>query len=141
MAGPDDNIGDAVKRPETRGDWHAVHVAYPCGRKGDAGRPYGQGLRDEFRLSAYTAALKKAGALVSGDRLKPSTSARIVKVRGNRTEVLDGPFADVKEQFGGYYVIEAGNLEAAVAWAEKCPGAGIGAIEVRPVWDATMPPQ
>jgi hypothetical protein len=91
--------------------------------------------------AAYTAALQKAGALVSGDRLKPSTSARIVKVRGKRTEVLDGPFADVKEQFGGYYVIEAGNLEAAVAWAEKCPGAGLGAIEVRPVWDSNVPAQ
>ena len=83
--------------------------------------------------TAYTAALRKAGALIVGDRLKPSTTSRVVKVRGGRTEVLDGPFADVKEQLGGFYVIEAADLDSALQWAARCPGASHGTIEVRPI--------
>lgn len=87
---------------------------------------------------AYNDALRKAGALVGGDRLKPSSLATTVRVRDGKTDVHDGPFADIKEQLGGYYVIEAADLDAAIAWAEKCPGARLGAIEVRPVWHATL---
>lgn len=85
---------------------------------------------------AYNDALKKAGAWVSGDRLKPSSATTTIKSRDGKIEVLDGPFADAKEQLGGYYVIEAADLDAALDWAKKCPGAGFGAIEVRPIWQA-----
>lgn len=88
--------------------------------------------------AVYTDALRKAGALVSGDRLKPSATSRVVMVRDDGAEVLDGPFADIKEQLGGYYVIEASDMDDAVAWAQKCPGARIGSIEVRPVWGAMI---
>lgn len=83
---------------------------------------------------AYNEALIKAGAMVHGERLTPSSSATVVKVRDDKTEVLDGPFADTKEQLGGYYIIEAPDLDAALAWAARCPGARNGAIEVRPIW-------
>lgn len=83
---------------------------------------------------AYNEALIKAGAMVSGDRLTPSNAATVVKVRNDRTEVLDGPFADTKEQLGGFYIIEAPDLDAAIQWAARCPGAHNGAIEVRPIW-------
>jgi hypothetical protein len=83
---------------------------------------------------AYNDVLRKAGAWVSGDRLKPSSNTTVVKVRDDKTQVLDGPFADTKEQLGGYYVIEAADLDGALDLAAKCPGARNGAIEVRPVW-------
>lgn len=83
---------------------------------------------------AYNDALKKAGAMVAGDRLTPSSSATVVRVRGDKTEVLDGPFADTKEQLGGYYIIEASDLDAAIQWAARCPGATNGTMEVRPIW-------
>ncbi|MEI9989641.1 MAG: YciI family protein [Rhizomicrobium sp.] len=83
---------------------------------------------------AYTEALKKAGALVSADRLKPIATATTVRVADGKTQVLNGPYAETKEQLGGYYLIEAPDLDAAIAWAARCPGAGLGTMEVRPVW-------
>ena len=83
---------------------------------------------------AYTEAMMKAGVLAGGNRLRPSSTATTVRVSGGKTQVLDGPYADTKEQLGGYYLIEAADLDAALAWAERCPGAAHGAIEVRPIW-------
>jgi hypothetical protein len=83
---------------------------------------------------AYTEAMMKADALVAGNRLRPSTTGSTVRSIGGKTQVLDGPYAETKEQLGGYYVIEAPDLDAALAWAERCPGAATGAVEVRPVW-------
>jgi hypothetical protein len=87
---------------------------------------------------AYTEALKKAGAYVGSNRLRPTSSATTVKNNGKQ-QVLDGPFADSKEQLGGYYLIEAPDLDAAIAWAARCPGSGHGTIEVRPVWEMSAP--
>jgi hypothetical protein len=84
---------------------------------------------------AYTEALKKAGAYVGSNRLQPISSATTVKVTNGKQQVLDGPYADSKEQLGGYYLIEAPDLDAAIAWAARCPGSGHGTIEVRPVWE------
>jgi hypothetical protein len=83
---------------------------------------------------AYTEALGKAGALVSGSRLRPASAATTVRIVDGKTQVLDGPYAETKEQLGGYYLIEAQDLDAAIGWAARCPGASSGAIEVRPVW-------
>ena len=83
---------------------------------------------------AYTDALIKAGALQAGERLRPISDATSVRVRGGKTEVLDGPYADTKEQLGGYYLIDVPDLDAALAWAARCPGASHGAVEVRPIW-------
>jgi hypothetical protein len=84
---------------------------------------------------AYGEALKKAGALKGSNRLQPSTTATTVRLANGKPQVLDGPFADSKEQVGGYYLIDAPDLDAALSWAARCPGAGHGVIEVRPVWD------
>ena len=86
-------------------------------------------------FGAYTEALAKAGALLAGERLRPVSDATSVRVRDGKTEVLDGPFADTREQLGGYYLIEAPDLDAALAWAARCPSASYGTIEVRPVWE------
>ncbi len=84
--------------------------------------------------AAYTQALAQAGALVGGNRSRPADTATRVSVADGKTQVLDGPHADSKEQLGGYYLIEAADLDAALAWAARCPGAYHGTVEVRPVW-------
>jgi len=83
---------------------------------------------------AYTEALKKAGALAGSNRLQPTSSATTVRVANGKSQVLDGPYADSKEQVGGYYLIDVPDLDAALSWAARCPGASHGTIEVRPVW-------
>jgi hypothetical protein len=83
---------------------------------------------------AYTEALKKAGVLAGANRLQPTASASTVRVTDGKSKVLDGPYAETKEQLAGYYMIEVPDLDAALSWAARCPGASFGAIEVRPVW-------
>ena len=70
-----------------------------------------------------------------GVELRPPETATTVRVRNGQTLVTDGPFAETKEEFGGYYLIEAPNLDEAIKWAAKIPGAVRGTIEVRPVWE------
>ena len=84
---------------------------------------------------AYTEALQKSGALQGANRLQPTSTATTVRSNNGKAQVLDGPYADSKEQLGGYYLIEAADLDAAIAWANRCPGASHGTIEVRPVWE------
>ncbi|HKE39335.1 MAG TPA: YciI family protein [Casimicrobiaceae bacterium] len=84
--------------------------------------------------TAYTEAMKKAGIYIGGNRLKPTASATTVRAPDGKTSVVDGPFAETKEQLGGYYMIEAADLDSALSWAARCPGAAHGAIEVRPIW-------
>jgi hypothetical protein len=85
--------------------------------------------------AAYTEAMTKAGAYVASQRLRPTTTASSVRVRDGKTEVLDGPYAESKEQLGGFYMIDVADLDAALSWAARCPGAQYGTIEVRPVWE------
>ena len=82
---------------------------------------------------AYSDALKKAGAFVVGDELAPSSTASTVRMAAGKTKVLDGPYADAKEQLGGYYIIDVADLDAATKWAARCPGASHGIVEVRPL--------
>jgi hypothetical protein len=84
---------------------------------------------------AYSEAVEKAGVRVGANRLRPSGDATTVRVRDGKTQVLDGPYADTKEQLGGYYLIDVPDLDAALNWAARCPGASHGTIEVRPVWE------
>jgi hypothetical protein len=86
---------------------------------------------------AYTEALKKSGAWLAGDRLRPSQATTSVRVADGKTNVLDGPYADTKEQLAGFYMIEAADADAAIAWAARCPAASIGAVELRPIWELT----
>jgi len=91
----------------------------------------------EATMAAYTAygeALTKAGVMVGGNRLKPSEVATTVRASNGKTQVLNGPYAETKEQLGGYFMIEASDLDAAISWAARCPGASHGTVEVRPIW-------
>jgi len=83
---------------------------------------------------AYTEALKKAGVLQGSNRLQPVATATTVRVANGKSQVLDGPYVESKEQLGGYYLIDVADMDAALAWAARCPGASHGTIEVRPVW-------
>lgn len=82
----------------------------------------------------YTKAMQEAGVLRGGERLHPSASATIVRAPGGKTQIVNGPYAEIKEQLGGYYLVDVADLDAAIAWAARCPGAQFGAIEVRPIW-------
>jgi hypothetical protein len=74
-----------------------------------------------------------AGVAKAGDALQPTSSATTVRVRDGQTLTTDGPFAETKEQLGGYYLIDVPDLDAAIEWAAKIPSSRIGSIEVRPV--------
>jgi hypothetical protein len=82
---------------------------------------------------AFTKAMQDAGVLVGGDRLDRSPNATTVSAENGKTKVLNGPYAETKEQLGGYYIIEAKDLDAALSWAARCPGTQHGVIEVRPI--------
>ena len=86
----------------------------------------------------YTAMLRERGAFVGGEELQPTSTATTVRVRDGRTLITDGPFAETKEALGGFYLIEATDLDAAIALAGQCPGAQWGSIEVRPINDQSM---
>jgi hypothetical protein len=83
---------------------------------------------------AYSKAMKEAGVLLGANRLRPTADATTVRAPNGKKSVINGPFAETKEQLGGYYLIEAPDLDAALAWAARCPGAQWGSIEVRPIW-------
>jgi hypothetical protein len=83
---------------------------------------------------AYSEALKKAGVLVSSNRLRPSATATTLRTTNGKTQVLDGPFAESKEQLGGYYLIDVPDLDSAMTWAGRCPGVQHGTVEVRAIW-------
>ena len=81
----------------------------------------------------YGADMRAAGVLRGGAELKPVATATTVRIKNGKTVTTDGPFAETKEQLGGFYNIDVANLDEAVKWAARCPGAQGGAIEVRPV--------
>jgi len=84
--------------------------------------------------AAYTEALTKAGVLKGANRPQPTSSATTVRNSNGKTQVLDGPYVDSKEQLGGYYLIDVPDLDAALSWAARCPTVGHGVVEVRPIW-------
>jgi hypothetical protein len=84
--------------------------------------------------ASYTDALKKAGVWLGGERLTPTAKASTVRIADGKTTVLNGPYAETREQLAGYYMIEAPDDATAQSWAAKCPGAATGTMEVRPVW-------
>ena len=82
---------------------------------------------------AFTNSLREAGLMKAGEPLQPTPSATTVRIRNGETMTTDGPFAETKEQLGGYYLIDCENLDQALEWAAKIPTAATGSIEVRPV--------
>jgi hypothetical protein len=83
---------------------------------------------------AFTQSIIQSGHFKGGERLRPSSAATTVRIRDGKTLTTDGPFAETREQLGGYYMIEAKDLDEASGIAARLPGAKVGSIEVRPVW-------
>jgi hypothetical protein len=92
-----------------------------------------EGLMQEY--FAYTDELEASGKLVASAPLQPTATAQSVRVRAGETSVTDGPYAETKEQLGGYYVIDVDTPEEAAKWAAKIPSARYGAIEVRAIME------
>jgi hypothetical protein len=107
---------------------HSDESVYPKMSEADTKK-----LMDDYWK--FTEDLQKAGALVASHRLQPTQTATTVRVRKGETMMTDGPFAETKEQFGGYYLIEAKDLDEALKWAARIPTAKYGSVEVRPIWD------
>lgn len=84
--------------------------------------------------SAYAEAMKKAGIYITGERLRGAGTTTSVRVANGKTNVVDGPYAEAKEQLGGFHLIDVPDLDTALAWAARCPSASRGVVEVRPVW-------
>ena len=82
---------------------------------------------------SFTESIKGSGNYVAGDALQPTSTATTVRIRDGKTMVTDGPFAETKEQLGGYYLVEAKDVDEALKIAERIPSARYGSIEVRPV--------
>ena len=87
---------------------------------------------------AYVEAMAKAGILRSATGLQPTSTATTVRVAGGKTQVLDGPYAETKEQLGGFHIIDVADLDAAISWAARCPTALHGVVEVRPISERTL---
>ena len=83
----------------------------------------------------YDEELRTAGVVQGSERLQPTQTATTVRLRDGKASTTDGPFAETKEQIGGFYQIDVKNLDEAIAWAEKLPTATYGSVEIRPIWE------
>lgn len=83
----------------------------------------------------YSQQVEEAGVLVGGDGLEPISTATSIRVRKGKTEIVDGPFAETKEQLGGYFIFKCKDLDEAIYWAKQIPSARYGTVEVRPVME------
>ena len=81
----------------------------------------------------FTQSVQKSGHYIGGNRLQPTHTASTIRIRGGKTSTTDGPFAETKEQLGGYYLIEARDLNDAIQVASRIPGTRVGSVEVRPI--------
>lgn len=90
---------------------------------------------DEYvgRYHVVTEEMRRAGVFEDGRPLEPVATATTVRVRSGRTLTTDGPFAETKEQLGGFYLLDCANLDEAIAWAERIPAAAHGSVEIRPI--------
>ncbi len=95
------------------------------------GSPEWEGYLKEYGV--FTEEVKAKGVFIAGDALQPVTTATTVRVRGGKAATTDGPFAETKEMFAGYYLLDCKDLDEAIEYAEKIPSAKYGAVEVRPV--------
>lgn len=109
---------------------YTLFLRYPEMTADDIGEAAIEAGQEAF--DAYGRALEDAGVLVSAEVLQPSTSATTLSLRDGGLRIHDGPYTEAKEQIGGTFVLEVPDLDAAVAWAQKCPAAAWGSIEIRP---------
>lgn len=105
-------------------------------KMGSMSKAEGDAFMGEY--GAFTESVKKSGHYVGGEALQPVQTATTIRVKNGKVSTTDGPFAETKEQLGGYYLVEAKDLDEATKIAARIPGARVGCIEVRPVMQ--LPP-
>ena len=112
-------------------------MKYMCVIYGDEAKQPQPGTPEMGQLMqdymAFTKDVQEKHVMVAGDALQPVATATTVRVRGGKIETTDGPFAETKEQLGGYYIFDCKNLDEAIAYAARIPTAAYGSIEIRPV--------
>jgi hypothetical protein len=129
----------AAARRQPQGPQKEVAVQYLCliyseeSQWPKLAKPEFERVLGEYH--AYTDDVRRSGHLLGGNPLEPTTAATTVRVRNGRISTTDGPFAETKEQLGGYYLLEAKDLNEAIQLAARIPGAKYGCIEVRPVME------
>jgi hypothetical protein len=101
----------------------------------DAQRPQPEQDREMQAYFGFTDQVRKAGVLAGGEALHPVSTATTVRIRDGKLTTTDGPFAETKEQLGGFYLLDCKDLDEAIAWAAKIPHAATGSVEIRPVVD------
>ncbi len=108
-----------------------------CGNEQEEARMSERQAADQHqKWDAYAGELGQTGKLLGGERLRPASSATTVRLQNGKQLLSDGPYAETKEQLGGYFLIEATDLDEAVGWASKMPHLPLGGVvEVRPIWD------
>jgi len=84
--------------------------------------------------TAFVEALKQSGAYQASGRLQPVQTATTVRTTNGKTQVLNGPYTETKEQLGGYFLIDVPDLDAAISWSARCPASHHGIVEIRPIW-------
>jgi hypothetical protein len=109
------------------------------GEETDEAPPPDVAAASHTAYAQFTADIKRSGAFQAGEALTPTSTATTVRVVDGETVATDGPFAETKEALGGFYLIEARDLDEAIAWAARIPAAAFGSIEVRPIWE--LPPE
>jgi hypothetical protein len=121
----------APKHPEANLMQYLLTIYTDEAASGQPTREEGAAMMDAYM--AFGEEASKAGVMVGGNGLQPASTATTVRVRDGERLITDGPFAETKEQLGGYYLLDCENLDDAIAWAAKIPGASSGSVEVRPV--------
>jgi hypothetical protein len=131
---PDRHVGAAVAQGDTGTEEttmrYALLMYYREPADGEISEEAIAAARDAFGV--YGRALEQAGVLLSADVLQPTAATTTVSCREGGPQVQDGPFAETKEALAGVFVLDVADLDVAIGWAEKCPGAEWGVIEVRP---------
>ena len=105
------------------------------GESGMANATEAEQQAEMAKWSEYTEGMRSSGVFLAGDPLQPTGTATTVRDNGGEPLVTDGPFAETKEQLGGYYIIEVADVDEAITWAHKCPGVRYGSIELRPIME------
>ena len=120
----------AARRPSEGG---AVPVEYMCLiYEADGATDGAEDVMPAY--DAFAQEISANGVMRGANRLRPASSATTVRIRGGKTSTTDGPFAETKEQLGGYFILECKDLDEAISYAAKIPSARFGSVEVRPIW-------
>jgi len=124
----------ALENHEKEADMKYLALIYSApGASPEYGTPEFGPFMEGYRKAGET--YQRDGVMLAGEALQPTSTATTVRVRNGKTETMDGPFAETKEQLGGFYMFDCANLDEAIKYASMIPSAALGSVEVRPVME------